>query len=107
MVSGAPQIIRNGSICCQQVFSGVEKELLPLFQVEDPSRFVGRSSGLEYRYATAGGALARYQPAGTAYSRALRLLHLKVSDVLIAQRDIYERRVPAWQHLYDFVRGRG
>eukprot|EP00959_Pyramimonas_sp_CCMP1952_P414860 8691992-Pyramimonas_sp.AAC.1 len=45
-------------LICQQIFNGVERELLPLFQVEEPNRVVGRSSGLEYRHVTAGGALA-------------------------------------------------
>eukprot|EP00959_Pyramimonas_sp_CCMP1952_P020895 440681-Pyramimonas_sp.AAC.1 len=57
------------------LYNGVERELPPLFQTEQPdAAFCGRADGPHYAYTAAGGALSRQQPAGAQQARALRIL---------------------------------
>eukprot|EP00959_Pyramimonas_sp_CCMP1952_P104813 2190743-Pyramimonas_sp.AAC.1 len=74
------------AVLSRQLHDGVETELAPIFckEASEASKYLGRAAGPEYRQSTAGGALARYQPSGTSYSRALRLLGLRVHDVRLA-----------------------
>eukprot|EP00959_Pyramimonas_sp_CCMP1952_P250091 5228031-Pyramimonas_sp.AAC.1 len=63
---GGPQAHQEMiDLLCKQLYNGVEKELVPLVKLDGPRRYSGRAGGIEYEYSTAGGALARYRPAGT------------------------------------------
>eukprot|EP00959_Pyramimonas_sp_CCMP1952_P060114 1256119-Pyramimonas_sp.AAC.1 len=49
---------------CGQLYSGVEAELLPAFELDDAAAYSGRGhADVAYKHATAGGALGRKRPA--------------------------------------------